>query len=68
MLKEKNFFIGEKADELVAALGGVCAVARICEITTPSVSSWRKIGVPRARLMYLKLKFPDLPIWQKYAV
>jgi len=35
-------------------LGGTGAVARLCEVRPPSVSEWRKSGIPKARLMYLR--------------
>lgn len=64
MAKIKNKVKADKADALINELGGVCATAKICEIATSSVVSWRKLGVPRARLMFLQVKFPNLKIWQ----
>jgi hypothetical protein len=46
--------------KIIEALGGTCAVARLCEVRSPSVSDWKKHGIPRARLMYLRLLRPDL--------
>ena len=63
MAKTQNFVKGQLAKSLITELGGVCQVARICEIASSSVCSWRTIGVPRARLMYLKLKYPKLKVW-----
>jgi hypothetical protein len=48
------------SDEIIDALGGTSEVAKICEITMPSVSDWRKDGIPKARLMYLKAIRPDI--------
>lgn len=42
------------ANEVIDALGGTAAVARLCEIRPPSVSEWRRSGIPQARLMYLR--------------
>lgn len=64
MAKVINTFRGKKADYLISELGGVNAVARICKIASSSVSSWRKLGVPRARLMYLRLAYPNLTSWK----
>lgn len=64
MAKIINTFKDKKAEELITELGGVNAVARICKIASSSVSSWRKIGVPRARLMYLQLAYPNLKAWK----
>ena len=46
--------------EIIDALGGTAAVARLCDVQPPSVSDWRKTGIPKARRMYLSLKRPDL--------
>jgi len=43
---------------LIDDLGGTGVVARMFEIEPPSVSYWRKHGIPKARLMYLKTVFP----------
>lgn len=47
-------------NKLIDALGGTNEVARICQIKPGSVSGWRTNGIPRARLMFLKLLRPDL--------
>ncbi len=46
--------------DIIDALGGTAAVARLCEVKQPSVSDWRKDGIPRARRMYLKAIRPDV--------
>lgn len=48
------------ANEIIDALGGTCAVARICDISAPSVSGWRSNGIPPARMQYFELLRPDL--------
>jgi len=35
--------------EIIDALGGTAAVARLCRIKQPSVSGWRVMGIPDAR-------------------
>jgi hypothetical protein len=45
-------------DEIIDALGGTSEVARLCEIQPPSVSGWRKLGIPKAQLNFLKLARP----------
>lgn len=45
-------------DEIIDALGGTSEVARLCEIQPASVSEWRKLGIPKARLKFLKLARP----------
>jgi hypothetical protein len=45
--------------EIIERLGGTAAVARLCQVAQPSVSDWKKTGIPRARLMFLKLAKPE---------
>ncbi|MFY3552910.1 hypothetical protein [Achromobacter insolitus] len=45
--------------EIIDALGGTAAVARLCKVKDPSVSDWRKTGIPAARRMYLETIRPD---------
>lgn len=46
------------ANKIIDACGGTGKVAEVCEVTTGAVSQWRRTGIPRARLMFLRLKFP----------
>ena len=46
--------------EVIKSLGGTAKVAQIFDIKMPSVSSWKKNGIPKARLMYLKVKYPKI--------
>lgn len=46
--------------EIIDALGGTVEVARLCRVKPPSVSDWRKHGIPEARLMFLHLARPDV--------
>ena len=43
------------AIQVIDALGGTAAVARIFEIAMPSVSAWKEDGIPPARMMFLRL-------------
>jgi hypothetical protein len=45
-------------DEIIDALGGTSEVARLCEIQPPSVSEWRKLGIPKTQLKFLRLARP----------
>lgn len=50
--------------QTIDRLGGTSAVANLCDVKPPSVSEWRKEGIPKARLMFLRLARPeafDLP-------
>lgn len=55
-----NSPMDKEANRIIDDLGGTNAVARMFDIEPPSVSDWRKTGIPKARLMYLKLARPDL--------
>ena len=48
------------ANQIIDALGGTSAVAKLCEVASPSVSQWREKGIPKARLMFLRLAKPDV--------
>ena len=47
-------------DQIIDALGGTSETARLFGIAAASVSEWRKEGIPKSRLMYLKVVRPDL--------
>ena len=47
-------------DDLITKFGGTRKLAKLCDVPDPVVSGWRKRGIPKARLMYLKLMRPDL--------
>lgn len=47
--------------EVVRRCGGTCAVARMCDLTPPSVSGWIKHDrIPKGWLRYLKTVRPDV--------
>lgn len=46
--------------DVIEKLGGTSEVARLCEIEPPSVSEWKRNGIPKARLMYLRAIRPDI--------
>ncbi|MET3134630.1 hypothetical protein AAKU55_004930 [Oxalobacteraceae bacterium GrIS 1.11] len=45
---------------LIDKLGGTGDVAKMFDIKAPSVSSWRKKGIPKPRMMYLKAVYPAM--------
>ncbi|NWC26904.1 hypothetical protein HYE76_10545 [Pseudomonas tolaasii] len=47
-------------NEIIDALGGTFRVAELCEVRPPSVSDWRKYGIPRARMMFLRIARPEV--------
>lgn len=48
------------ADEIIDALGGTSKVAQLCDVKDPSVSQWRRAGIPNYRLMYIKAVRPEI--------
>ncbi|WP_438859303.1 hypothetical protein [Achromobacter spanius] len=46
--------------DIIDALGGTAAVARLCKVKDPSVSDWRKTGIPAARRMFLEMVRPEV--------
>ncbi|OWQ78092.1 hypothetical protein CEE57_00045 [Stenotrophomonas maltophilia] len=47
------------ASTVIDRLGGTGRVARICEVSSASVSQWRLNGIPHARRQFLQLLRPD---------
>jgi DNA-binding transcriptional regulator YdaS (Cro superfamily) len=41
------------ASELFSILGGPTKIAKLCNISVPAVSMWRKTGIPAERLIFL---------------
>lgn len=52
--------LDQEACRVIDALGGTGEVARLCEVSDAAVSQWRKDGIPKARLQYLRLARPDV--------
>lgn len=50
----------ELANKTIDRLGGTSVVARLCDITTASVSDWRHNGIPKAWLKYFQCIRPDV--------
>ena len=49
--------------EIIDALGGTFRVAELCEVKPPSVSEWRRRGIPRARMMFRRIARPEAFAW-----
>ncbi|CAG4900591.1 helix-turn-helix domain-containing protein [Paraburkholderia saeva] len=47
------------ANTVIDRLGGTSAVARICECKPPSVHQWRTDGIPKPRLQFLRIAYPQ---------
>lgn len=49
-----------KDTDVIDALGGTNKVAEICNVRPPSVSEWRRKGIPAARRQFLQLLRPEV--------
>jgi hypothetical protein len=49
---------------VIDRLGGTSAAARICDIEPASVSGWKKNGIPKPWVKFLRLAYPEafLPV------
>lgn len=47
------------AAKIIDALGGTAEAARLFEVRMPSVSAWRYHGIPKPRMMFLKVARPE---------
>lgn len=50
----------QTANTIIDRLGGTSETARLCEVKPPSVSEWRKTGIPKAQLKFLRLARPEV--------
>ena len=50
-----RFTMNTQATKIIEALGDTAEVARLFDVRMPSVSDWKKIGIPKARMMYLRV-------------
>lgn len=50
----------QNPNDIIDRLGGTSETARLCEIKPPSVSDWRKHGIPKAQLKFLRAVRPDV--------
>ena len=50
--------MNQHATKIIEALGETAEVARLFDVRMPSVSAWKKAGIPKARMMYLKVAHP----------
>lgn len=46
--------------ELIHALGGTAAVARLVSVKPPAVSYWKRVGIPPLRRLQLQVLRPNL--------
>lgn len=51
----------ERSVAVIDALGGTMKVAREFGIRHPSVTNWKKFGIPEDRLQFIQLKYRRIP-------
>ena len=51
--------MNDEANKVIDYLGGSTAVARMCDIKTPSVCEWRHKGLPKPWRKYLMCAHPE---------
>lgn len=49
------WLMNSHATQVIDALGGTAAVARIFDARMPSISNWKRGGIPPARMMFLQI-------------
>jgi DNA-binding transcriptional regulator YdaS (Cro superfamily) len=47
-------------NEIIDLLGGTTKVARLCGVSVPAASQWRKFGIPKDRLIFLAASIEKL--------
>lgn len=47
------------ATQVIDVLGGTAEVARLFDVRMPSVSDWKREGIPHARMMFLRAQCKD---------
>lgn len=52
----------EATSRLIDALGGTNAVSRMTDVSTAAVALWRKRGMPKARVAFLREAYKELPV------
>lgn len=52
--------LNAEAIEVIEKLGGNAKAAELCEVSPAAVSQWRRNGVPKGQLKFIRLARPDL--------
>ncbi|OWQ56425.1 hypothetical protein CEE60_02825 [Stenotrophomonas maltophilia] len=48
-----------QASMLIDSLGGTKRVAALCSVRAPSISQWRRRGIPRPWALFFHAKYPE---------
>lgn len=51
----------QRSQAVIEALGGTVKLARIFGLKHPSISSWKRSGIPEDRLQFIQMKFRKVP-------
>jgi hypothetical protein len=52
--------LNEYACLIIEKLGGTSKTARLCECEPASISGWKRKGIPKSRLQFLRLARPEI--------
>ena len=50
------------SSSIIDSLGGTTAVARVCNLSKPAISIWRKKGITDPYVRFLREKYKRLPV------
>lgn len=59
--RETRRLDAKRSQAIIEALGGVTAVAKTFGLSHPSVSHWKRDGIPEDRLQVIQLRFKKVP-------
>jgi hypothetical protein len=51
----------ERSVQVIEALGGTLKLSKEFGIRHPSVSNWKKYGIPESRLQFIQSKYKRIP-------
>lgn len=59
VINHKYLKMSAEHSQVIDKFGGTTAVAAICEVTPQAVSKWKRHGIPKSRIKYLRLLRPE---------
>lgn len=51
----------ERSRAVIDALGGTVRVAQLFGLSHPSISGWKRLGIPEDRIQYIQVKYRKFP-------
>ena len=56
------------SSRVVEELGGTAALASMCGVRPSSVSDWKRTGIPRPWVLYLRERFKPHPVMRELEI